>query len=165
MEFQCWGLGVLKTPTVSPKISRQPYVWELAACFYGPFPVVERIGSVACKLDLPSSTKIHPVTHVLHLKRAVWSRPVSQAISPHTKLWLDLGSRARSITGSKTILVQWLGLPEWEATWKDFQKVNCLFPDFHLEDKVKFWARVNARNLTCPTVVLTYQIRRIKTKE
>lgn len=50
----------------------QPYVQsslapranqKLSFKFYGPFQVLDRIGSVAFKLQLPPTTSIHPVFH------------------------------------------------------------------------------------------------------
>ena len=44
------------------------------------------------------------------------------------------------------MLIQWQGLPEFEATWEEFQMIQQQFPDFHLEDKVKVWVGGNVRH-------------------
>jgi hypothetical protein len=44
---------------------------EVSFKFFGPFKVLQRVGSVAYKLDLLPSLSVHPVFHVSKLKRAV----------------------------------------------------------------------------------------------
>jgi hypothetical protein len=48
--------------TVNHRVSQ-----KLSKRYYGPFPVIRRIGNVAYELDLPPSSRIHPVVHVSQL--------------------------------------------------------------------------------------------------
>ena len=67
----------------------QPYVQSSLLCranhklsfrFFGPFNILEKIGPVAYKLELPPSSSIHTVFHVSQLKPSPGAQQVSSAL-------------------------------------------------------------------------------------
>nr|AEV42261.1 hypothetical protein [Beta vulgaris] len=142
---------------------------KLAPRYYGPFPVLKRIGTVAYELDLPPHSKIHPVFHISQLRKAVGTAPVFPVLPPLLTTDLVLPSSPSQVLGIRPnplnqaapaeILVQWSDMSADEATWENVQDIHERFPTFHLEDKVLNWAGGIARPAQNPPIIHTYSRR------
>jgi hypothetical protein len=122
----------------------QPYVQssvadrahqKLAFKFFGPFRIVERVGSVAYRLELPASSSIHPVFHVSQLKKSVGAhQSVSDSLPPSTIRWsipVKILQHRTVLKGSDQVrqgLVQWSNLPPSLSTWEDLEFLHQQFP-------------------------------------
>lgn len=119
---------------------------KLAARYYGPYPITERIGAVAYKLRLPTSSRVHPVFHVSLLKKAVgqyheneelpdlMANEQEEEFEPETVLAVRRVQKQGEEV--KQLLINRKGKTVEEATWEDYIMLKSQFPQFNLEDKV-----------------------------
>lgn len=112
----------------------------LSKQYFGPFQIMEKIGPVAYKLELPPSSRIHPVFHISLLKKhngeilPSMTPSLPSTFNDHHSIFKPkeiLGRRTvqNGPISTKQVLVQWeYSLPE-EAMWEDLTD---------LEDKANF---------------------------
>jgi hypothetical protein len=117
---------------------------KLGPKFYGPFQVLERIETVAYKLELPTDARIHLVFHVSCLKAKLGQTiiplpkipPVDSSGQLAPELVVILESRTVKKIRSPVIiemLVQWEGAAKEDATWEVLYKLQQAYP--HLVGK------------------------------
>ena len=120
-------------------------VGKLAPKFFGPFQILQKIGSVAYKLDLPSTSGVHPVFHVSCLKAKIGQSvtpiptlpPIDAQgrITPEPKAILQQRPcQLRRYKDATEVLVHWDGSSTADATWELLHKLQVQYP--HLVGKV-----------------------------
>ena len=110
---------------------------KLTPRYFGPFPIVAKVGKVAYKLLLPERTGIHPVFHVSLLKKA--------AVSEQVELLLPSGLREGTETPEPLaiidkrvlyqqgapliqVLVRWSNGDDDSSTWEYLPDLLDRFP-------------------------------------
>lgn len=115
---------------------------KLCPCFFGPYKVISKVGSVAYHLEMPEQSGVHNVFHVSTLKPFHGIPPGHVSILPplhHEQVQLQLANvlRARLNRGVWELLVQWKmdSMNEPVETWmkSDFHKE---FSDYQLADEL-----------------------------
>ncbi|KAL8104628.1 uncharacterized protein LOC141680180 [Apium graveolens] len=114
---------------------------KLSHNFFGPYKVLERIGKVAYKLDLPAGSQVHPIFHISLLKRKVGQKYMVTNELPR------LGNEGqfvvhpvkilqrRTVKRNNVVVVQWLiqwshSIPE-DASWEDDRQIMDRYSDFN----------------------------------
>ena len=117
---------------------------KLAARFYGHYIVLERIGAVAYKLKLPSTSTIHPVFHIPQLRHAKGLSHSSSLLPPQIYEELELVIEPKSLlevrlqqngpTGKLKVLIKWKNL-RLEATFEEYDLLHSQFLPFTLRTR------------------------------
>lgn len=114
---------------------------KLAARYYGPFEVTQRIGAVAYKLNLPADSRIHNVFHVSLLKKKIGTHTVSSNLPPVSETGefirfpvkiLDKRMVKRRNGAASEVLVHWTNTDPEDSTWENFNDLQKRFPDFNI---------------------------------
>lgn len=115
----CWQTSAKGVSEVQGKLSKR---------FYGPFKVIERIGPVAYRLQLPEGARIHPVFHCSVLKPFQGTPELEVAAQLPDHFLQDqpiisplaiLDYRRSTSTDPWQVLVQWNGLLPNDTSWED----------------------------------------------
>lgn len=113
---------------------------KLSSHYFGPYTILQKVGKVAYKLDLPPDSKIHPVFHVSLLKKKLSEDIVPTPQLPdmtsdglfHTApaAVLDRRQIHRGRLEVEQILVQWGPDSSDLVSWEDAKDIRKKFPTF-----------------------------------
>jgi hypothetical protein len=117
---------------------------KLAPRYIRPFPILEKCGTVAYKLDLSTSlVGVHDIFHVLQLKKCL-KEPMDVVLPEVTSLEVDLSypehpikvldqkDRVMRWKTIKFFKIQWSNHSKEEATWESEDFLYSRHPDFVL---------------------------------
>ena len=101
--------------------------------FCGPYKFLQNIGFVAYKLELPPSSRIHPVFHVSCLKKVTGTNIIAQIVLPELdsegSIILELEAILNNITrhicswSITEVLIQWHNMQPEDATWETLLQI------------------------------------------
>jgi hypothetical protein len=117
------------TQSLDPRAKR-----ALGPRYAGPFQVLEHIGNVVYRLQLPPGARIHDVFHVGLLKPFRGAPPAATPYLPPTSDDRLLPATAKILKAQQSygvwrVLVQWQGLPEEDTTGEHLDEFRPRFPD------------------------------------
>ena len=91
--------------------------------------MLQKIGTMAYKLELPASSRVHPVFHVSCLKKVIGENLLVQTILPELDEEGKIILEPEAVTETRTrqlwnqsiseYLIKWKNLPTEDSTWED----------------------------------------------
>ncbi|KAK3136416.1 hypothetical protein QOZ80_5BG0433940 [Eleusine coracana subsp. coracana] len=122
----------------------QPYVQSSVAAranhklsfkYFGPYKIIAKIGAVAYRLQLPSTSAIHPVFHVSQLRRALGVADDHVAVDPPSPSQFMVPEKIletrRAQVGNAWVRqgkIKWSGEPVELSTWENLEELQHRFP-------------------------------------
>jgi hypothetical protein len=101
---------------------------KLAFRYYGPYEIVQKVGTVAYRLQLPEQSRIHPVFHVSQLKRYIAPKHQVTPVLPNTDFLLQVPQQvlqqrviSRGHDSIAQVKVRWSGSTSDFDTWEDME--------------------------------------------
>jgi hypothetical protein len=137
-------LGLLTVAGISSNVCSTFKKFEAIASLLWPFQILQEVGKVAYRLNLLASSLVHPIFHMLQLKKKLGKVSILIPTLPPVDKNGVLRSEPEEILERRThkkncravveLLVRWHGQATAEASWETFHRLKTDFP--HLVSKV-----------------------------
>ncbi|GMJ03106.1 hypothetical protein HRI_003979800 [Hibiscus trionum] len=139
-EFQVGEWVFLKLQPYRQQTVQQRSCQKLSAKWFGPFKILDRVGTVAYRLELPADSKVHHVFHISQLKKRIEDAPCQQDLpvigpdggiskEPSKDLARRIGKRGNQTVTE--VLVEWSNSFPEDATWEVLHQLQSQFPNFN----------------------------------
>ncbi|KAL0534326.1 hypothetical protein IC582_028616 [Cucumis melo] len=145
VEYMIGDMVFLKIRPYRQESLRKRRNEKLSPKFFAPYNIVEKIGPVTYKLELPPTASIHPVFHVSHFKKMIGEHQVESIEMPYlteNHKWRadpeEVYGYLKNKIAKCDVPIKWKGLSQNEATWEDYDEIQQKFPQLHLKDKGEF---------------------------
>ncbi|GJT13662.1 putative ribonuclease H-like domain-containing protein [Tanacetum coccineum] len=146
LEFNVGDFVYIKLQPYRQSSVVSRYSAKLAPRFFGPYKILNRVGPVAYRVELPPGSLIHDVFHVSLLRRFVGTAPeviqvtqdepvVSPTLMQPEEILEERVVQKGKYRPKTELLVKWRGRPREDATWETKWRFVRAYPDFRLEDK------------------------------
>ncbi|GKC33355.1 transposon ty3-G gag-pol polyprotein [Tanacetum coccineum] len=123
LEFNVGDLVYIKLQPYRQSSVVSRYSAKLAPRFFGPYKILNRVGPVAYRVELPPGSLIHDVFHL------------SPTLMQPEEILEERVVQKGKYRPKTELLVKWRGRPREDATWETKWRFVRAYPDFHLEDK------------------------------
>ncbi|KAL5854882.1 hypothetical protein ACOSQ4_004684 [Xanthoceras sorbifolium] len=118
---------------------------KLAARFFGPYQVIEKVGHVTYRLALPPGSLIHDVFYVSLLKKHHGSLPKIKSQTPPNPTINQVLSQPEAVLDRRLIrkgdyrskpkfLIKWKHALVEDSTWEGQRRFSRMYPNFVLAD-------------------------------
>ena len=92
---------------------------KLSPKYYGPYEVLQKIGTMAYKLELLASSRVHPVFHVSCLKKVIGDKLSVQTIFPELDEEGKTILEPEAVMETRTRQLQNRSISEYLIKWKN----------------------------------------------
>jgi len=146
-QFQVGDRVLLDSKNITVDVQARRPTKKLQPKFLGPFKIKKIVSTVAYELDLPATMKVHPVFHVVLLKRyqenskefpgRIVPPPPPIKVDDEDEFEVERILDKRLFRHQVEYLVKWKGYPEHDATWEpigNLQHAAEVIKDFEKND-------------------------------
>ena len=108
---------------------------ELSPKYYGPYKVLQNIGTMAYKLELSTCLLVHPIFHVSCLKKVICDKILVQTIFPKLDKEGKIILEAKVIIVTRIFQLRHQSILEYPIKWKNLRAKDSRWEDEYFIQK------------------------------